>query len=162
MTIALTRVKDIGPVAADVLANHGINSVAALASLSPAQLGKVPGFGPLRSQRVIAAAKSLLATAESAGIDLGQKAGTVKSRSSELVAGQKGKGKNKGKEKEKDKGKGSRKKRKGKSGSAAGDAGKKSGKGKGGKNKGKGDKKKPGRKKDARKRDNKKKGKKKK
>lgn len=152
MTIALTRVKDIGPVAADVLAKHGINSVEALAALSPAQLGKVPGFGPLRSERIIAAAKSLLATAESAGIDLGHKAGPTKSGSRELVAGQKGKGK----------GRGGKKKRKGKSGSGAGDAGKKSRKGKGGKNKDKGDKKKPGRKKDARKRGKNKKGKKKK
>ncbi len=152
MTIALTRVKDIGPVAAEALAKHGISSAEALAALSPAQLGKVPGFGPLRSERVIAAAKSLLATAESAGIDVGQKGGPMKPRSSEPVAGQKGKGK----------GKGSKQKRKVKSGSGAGDAGKQPGKGKGGKNKDKGDKKKPGQKKDAKKRDKKKKGKKKK
>ena len=150
MAMMLTKVKDIGPVAAAALAKHGISSVEALASLSPAQLGEVPGFGSLRSQRVIAAARSLLATAESAGSGPGEKAGPLKSRGGKPVAEQKGKTK------------GGKKKGKGKSGSGAKDAGRKSGKGKGGKNKKKGDKKKSAAKKDSKKRDKKKKGKKKK
>jgi hypothetical protein len=150
MAMMLTKVKDIGPVAAATLAKHGINSVEALASLSPAQLGEVPGFGSLRSGRVIAAAKSLLATAESAGIGPVEKAATLKPRTREQGAEQKGKSKGGGK------------KGKGKSRSSAGDAGKKPGKGKGRKSRKKGDKKKSAAKKEAKKRDKKKKGKKKK
>jgi len=152
MTISLTRVKDIGPVAAATLAKHGIDSVERLASLSPAQLGEVPGFGLRRSARVIAAAKSLLATAESAGMDLSGKAGPLKSRSGVVVAEKAGK---EGRDKK------NRKKGKGKSRPKAGQADKQSKKGKGGKSKDKGDKKRSGRKKGEKKRD-KKKGRKKK
>ena len=77
--------------AAATLAKHGIDSVERLASLSPAQLGEVPGFGLRRSERVIAAAKSLLLTAESAGVDLSGKVGTLKSRSRVVVAEKAGK-----------------------------------------------------------------------
>ena len=157
MTISLTRVKDIGPVAARALAQHGINSVEALASLLPGQLGKVPGFGPRRSERVIASAKSLLVTAESAGIGLVEKTAPLQSPGGEVAADKRGKGK----------GKGNKKKGKDKSGSRAAPAGKQSKKGrdkknKDKKNKDKGGKKNSGRNKDAKKRDKKKKGKKKK
>jgi hypothetical protein len=164
MSISLTRVKDIGPVAARALAQHGIDSVEALASLLPAQLGKVPGFGPRRSERVIASAKSLLVTAESAGIGLGGKAAPLEPPGREVAATRKGKGK----------GKGNKKKGRNKSGSRAARAGKQSKKGSGRKNKDKdkknknkknqdkGGKKLSGRKKDAKKRDRKKKGRKKK
>ena len=162
MTISLTRVKDIGPVAARALAQHGINSVEALASLHPGQLGKVPGFGPRRSERVIASAKSLLVTAESAGIGLVEKTAPLQSPGGEVAADKRGRGK----------GKGNKKKGKDKSGSRAAPAGKQSKKGrdkknkdkknKDKKNKDKGGKKTSGRNKDAKKRDKKKKGKKKK
>ena len=149
MTISLTRVKDIGPVAAAALVKHGIDSVEMLASLSPAQVGAVPGFGLRRSERVIAAAKSLLATAESAGIDLNANTGSLTSPGRVVAAGKEGKDRK------------HKKKGKGKSGSKGGKRDKPSKKGKGGKDRDKGDRKRSARKKDEKKRD-KKKGKKKK
>lgn len=148
MTIALTRVKDIGPMAAELLAKHGIGSVEVLASLSPAQLAEVPGFGLLRSERVIASAKSLLATAEAAGMDLGARAGPLKSPGGGAGAVKKGKDKD------------GKKKGKGKSRAKADRAGKGSKKGKGGKNRDKkkrdkGDSKKSAQKKGAKKKDKK-------
>ena len=145
MTIALTRVKDIGPVAAEALAEHGIASVEVLASLSASQLSEVPGFGALRAERVIAAARSLLGTVEMAGLAPGEKAGPRQNRKKSAAAGKKDK-------KSKDK----KKKGKGKSGAKRDPAGKGAKKRDGKKNKGKGGKKKSAKKKGGKKGKNKK------
>jgi NAD-dependent DNA ligase len=54
MATSTLIVKGIGPVTADVLAEHGYNTVKKLAKASEKKLAKVPGFGLLRARATIA------------------------------------------------------------------------------------------------------------
>ncbi|SFD95768.1 helix-hairpin-helix domain-containing protein [Nitrosomonas sp. Nm166] len=58
--VKLTDVTGIGPVTARLLSEHNINTVEALASISLAELQKVPGFSDLRARAVKKAALDCL------------------------------------------------------------------------------------------------------
>lgn len=58
--VKLTDVTGIGPVTAKLLAEHSIKTVEALASISLAELQKVPGFSEIRARAVKTAAASCL------------------------------------------------------------------------------------------------------
>jgi hypothetical protein len=61
--VKLTDVSGIGPVAAKLLAERNIKTVAALASISLAELQKIPGFnGEIRARAVKKAASDCLHT----------------------------------------------------------------------------------------------------
>ncbi len=56
----LTDVQGIGDAAAKVLADRGIRSVKALAKAETARLTDIPGFGEIRAQAVIRAAREMM------------------------------------------------------------------------------------------------------
>jgi NAD-dependent DNA ligase len=85
----LTQISGIGPATARTLAVNGFSTIKEVAGATAGQLAQVPGFGAARAAAVIAAAKSLLKTAEAPETGKGKK----KKR--------KGKGKKKEKKKEK-------------------------------------------------------------
>ena len=58
--VKLTDVTGIGPVTAKLLSEHNIHTVEALASISLAELQKVPGFSDLRARAVKKAASDCL------------------------------------------------------------------------------------------------------
>ena len=58
--IKLTDVTGIGPVTANLLLEHQIKTVAALASISLAELQKIPGFSDIRARAVKKAAADCL------------------------------------------------------------------------------------------------------
>lgn len=58
--IKLTDVTGIGPVTANLLLEHQIKTVAALASISLTELQKIPGFSDLRARAVKKAAADCL------------------------------------------------------------------------------------------------------
>ncbi len=62
MKPSLTAVRGIGRSTADVLAEHGIHSVADLAAAKSEAIAAIPGFGPARAAEVIKAASTLLAS----------------------------------------------------------------------------------------------------
>ncbi|MBM9614673.1 helix-hairpin-helix domain-containing protein [Desulfobulbus rhabdoformis] len=60
MAITLSAIQGIGPHTADVLAEHGYSKVEELAAAQESDLVVISGFGPVRANLVINAAKSLL------------------------------------------------------------------------------------------------------
>ena len=102
----LADISGIGPHTAQVLADHGIGTVEALASTPVGELAKIPGFGPVRAEAV-----------RTAALVLQQKSPTTgkKTRKKKDEKGKKKDKKAKGKKKDKKrKGKKKDKKRKGK------------------------------------------------
>lgn len=60
MKTPVTDVTGIGPHTAKLLNEHGFSSAESLAATTTEKLSEVPGFGPLRAQRVIDAAKDVI------------------------------------------------------------------------------------------------------
>ncbi len=60
MKTPITDIPGIGPATAEALAAGGFVSAEAIANSDVASLSSVPGFGPVRSERTIAAAKAIL------------------------------------------------------------------------------------------------------
>lgn len=59
MTILITEIKGIGPQTAKTLAEHGYSNAEDLATAQPNDLAAISGFGPVRANLVIEAAKTL-------------------------------------------------------------------------------------------------------
>ena len=57
---SITDVAGIGLSTATLLSDHGIKSAEALARSSLERLQSIPGFGPVRAQRVLAAAQQVV------------------------------------------------------------------------------------------------------
>lgn len=98
MSTPITDITGIGPAAAATLAKHGFDSAEAVASSDVESLCSVPGFGAVRAQGVIQAAKAI------ASIDKKKaKKSKGKSKSATKSPKSKAKGKKKGKDKSKSK-----------------------------------------------------------
>jgi len=59
MAIPITEIKGIGPQTARALAEQGYNTAEDLAAAQPSDLTTIPGFGAVRANFVIEAAKTL-------------------------------------------------------------------------------------------------------
>ncbi len=59
MTTSITKISGIGSHTAGILAQYGYKCAEDLAVTDEYALGKIPGFGPVRAQLVIAAARVL-------------------------------------------------------------------------------------------------------
>jgi len=89
----LTDVQGIGDAAARVLADRGIRSVKALAKAETTRLTDIPGFGEIRAQTVIRAAREMMESSVEAPSE--------KQQSGKEKAGKKKKHKKKNKESKK-------------------------------------------------------------
>jgi predicted RecB family nuclease len=58
--IEMTQIAGIGPAAAELLRQAGFDSVESLAETNVLALSEVKGFGPIRAQTIISAAKDLI------------------------------------------------------------------------------------------------------
>ena len=111
MKPAITDIAGVGPVAADALAEHGINTLTRLARASIERVAAVPGFSEARAARVIAAAAELL-EATAGSVPREDETPQPQSGTSQDIQGKKAKkdkdkrkGKSRGKDKKKGKGK---------------------------------------------------------
>ncbi len=98
MKTPLTDITGIGPAAATMLTKYGFDSAEAIASSDVESLCVVPGFGPVRAQGVILAAKAVASVDE-------KKAKKPKGKSKSATKSSKSKGNKNSKDKAKSKSK---------------------------------------------------------
>jgi transcription termination factor NusA len=99
----ITQITGIGPAAAGLLVASGFKTVEDIASASVEALGGVKGFGPARAEKIIAAAKELLAAPTAAEPAPAKPAKPAKAEPKADPAKEKKKPKDKDKEKDKKK-----------------------------------------------------------
>ena len=64
MSTPVTEISGIGHATADILKEHGFGTAESIATSAASALAVVPGFGPIRSKNVIAAAKKVASAAK--------------------------------------------------------------------------------------------------
>jgi len=109
----VTDIPGIGPHTAQVLAGNGIETVEALAALSPQELAALPGFGTARAA-AIGQAILRLRQPSPEDAETTRKSKKKDKKAKKKKGGKKSKKKSDGKKKDKKRSKGKKKKRKGK------------------------------------------------
>ncbi len=129
MPTPVTQISGIGPSTAELLRASGFRSAEKIASSDAKSLSAVPGFGPVRAQATIAAAKALVGQSSLPSESKGKAKTKAERKTEKAESKSRSRSKSKSKKKSKKKDRKSKKSPKGKSGKGS----EKSSKGKGSK-----------------------------